>query len=169
MKNFENPQSEESVSEKLEAAKKGLTLSAAVLALTASMAEAQGQPGEDVLNCLQETTTQNIELVENRFPELNKEIAAFSEARDAAMGKADYDTVADISKGMEEVHGFRYKNFAYVVQMKDYCENELANLDVTIAQADAEGIDSTELAQKREKLELVVEKLEKLQEVYRDM
>ena len=95
--------------------------------------------------------------------------ASFAEARDAAMDEGDYEKVANLLEDVQEVSDFRYENFAYVVQMKDYCQNELTNLEVQIATADAEGVDSSDMKQKLESLEQVVEDLEELEEGYKEL
>jgi len=172
MKNLEKVSTTENIEskkEKLGKLKKSLTLSAGLLAVTASFAEAQGQSDEEMIHCLTDTAAQNFETVKNRFPDLNQKMAAFAEARDAAMDEGDYEKVANLLEDVQEVSDFRYENFAYVVQMKDYCQNELTNLEVQIATADAEGVDSSDMKQKLDSLEQVVEDLEELQEGYRDL
>jgi hypothetical protein len=125
------------------------------------------------------STTENIESKKEKLGKLKKSLtlsagllavtASFAEARDAAMDEGDYEKVANLLEDVQEVSDFRYENFAYVVQMKDYCQNELTNLEVQIATADAEGVDSSDMKQKLDSLEQVVEDLEELQEGYRDL
>jgi molybdopterin converting factor small subunit len=172
MNQSESPNSAIEQSEKTPGTKEALrtlALSGMVLASMAQIAEADGASQEEIVSCLEDGATQNIQMVTERFPELNQRIADFVEAAEKAMDNREYDEAETAMSGGNEVSETRYQNFAWISQMVDYCGYELKKLETEIDQAVFNGLDTSELESKVQSLKAVIENLDEVRAEYRDM
>jgi len=164
-------------------AMKMLSLSTVGVMAMASLAQAEGASDDEVIACLTEQSTQNIQMVTDRFPELNQKIQAFSAAANEvmresesanqdgqyALGELKMNESFGYKDQANEVAKSRVEHLSWVFQMHEFCRNELLTLEVAIATAEATGSDTSALEAKQTQLEGVVENLAELKEGYRDM
>ena len=148
---------------------RSFTLSAAMLASMAQIASAEGASQAEAVSCLEDSVAQNIQMVTERFPELNQKIAAFAEATEQLMNSEEYDAAEISRSNLREARDTRYQNFAWVSQMVNYCGAELVKLESEVDLAVLNGLDTSELESKKQSLEAVIENLDEVRVGFRDM
>jgi cob(I)alamin adenosyltransferase len=85
------------------------------------------------------------------------------------MENRDYAAAELATNDLREEHDQRLENFAWILQMVDYCGAELATPESATAEADVTGKDTSELEEKMQSLEAVIKSLKEVQDGYRDM